>query len=156
MALKISKEIISQKLAGQELLVRDMLQDSATADTIARFGIVLPSAETIDRVRLIEAQAAKAYWQAWANVPIHWPRKDEGRVPEGWKRFSSRISPLTHSPRLAASPANACLNVLYSVLEAEATLAASAMGLLPEIGLLHADTPNRNSLSCDLMESLQT
>jgi hypothetical protein len=26
------------------------------------------------------------------------------------------------------------------------------MGLLPEIGLLHTDTPNRNSLSCDLME----
>ena len=59
-ALKISKELISQKLAGQELLVRDMLHDSATADAIARFRIVLPSAESIDRVRLIEAQAAKA------------------------------------------------------------------------------------------------
>jgi len=151
-ALKISKELISQKLAGQELLVRDMLYDSATAGTIARFSVVLPSAESIDRVRLIEAQAAKAYWQAWANVLIHWPRKDECRVPEHWKVFGSRISPLTHSPRLAASPANACLNFLYSVLESESTLAASAMGLLPEIGLLHSDAPNRNSLSCDLME----
>ena len=36
-ALKISREIISQKLAGQELLVRDMLHDSATADAIVRF-----------------------------------------------------------------------------------------------------------------------
>jgi hypothetical protein len=36
-ALKISKELISQKLAGQESLVRDMLHDSATADGIARF-----------------------------------------------------------------------------------------------------------------------
>jgi CRISPR-associated endonuclease Cas1 len=152
MALKISKELISQKLVGQELLVRDMLHDFSTADAIVRLRVVLPSAEDIDRVRLIEAQAAKAYWQAWADVPIHWPRKDERSVPEHWKRFGSRISPLTHSPRLAASPANACLNFLYSVLESESTLAASAMGLLPEIGLLHSDTPNRTSLSCDLME----
>jgi len=151
-ALKISKELISQKLAGQALLVRDMLHDSATADAIARLDVVLPSADTIERVRLIEAQAAKTFWQAWADVPIHWSRKDERRVPEHWKHFRSRISPITHSPRLAASPANALLNLLYSLLEAESTLAASAMGLLPEIGLLHSDAPNRNSLSCDLME----
>src|SRR5271169_5735559 len=47
-ALKISKELISQKLAGQELLVRDMLHDSTRADAIARFRIVVPSAENID------------------------------------------------------------------------------------------------------------
>jgi len=151
-ALKISKELISQKLAGQELLVNDVLHDHARADAIARFRVVLPSTETIDRVRLIESQAAKAYWQAWNNVAIQWPHKDEHRIPEHWKRFGSRISPLTHSPRLAANPPNALLNLLYSILESESTLAASAMGLLPEIGLLHSDAPNRNSLSCDLME----
>ena len=46
-ALKISKELISQKLAGQELLVRDMLHDPATADAIARFRAELPSAESV-------------------------------------------------------------------------------------------------------------
>ncbi len=151
-ALKISKEIISQKLAGQELLVRDMLHDSTTADAIARFRNVVPSAENIDRVRLIEAQAAKAYWQAWANLPIQWPRKDERRVPEHWKRFGSRISPLTHSPRLASSPGNALLNLLYALLESESRLSAAAMGLDSGIGCLHVDTPNRDSLACDLME----
>jgi len=151
-ALKISKELISQKLAGQELLVRDMLHDSATADAIARFRDELPSAESIDRVRLIEAQAAKAYWQAWADVPICWPRKDERRVPEHWKSFGSRISPLTHSPRLASSPPNALLNFLYALLESESRLSAAAMGLDPGIGCLHVDTPNRDSLACDLME----
>jgi len=43
-ALKISKELISQKLAGQELLVRNMLHDPSTADAIARFRGTLPSA----------------------------------------------------------------------------------------------------------------
>jgi CRISPR-associated endonuclease Cas1 len=152
MALKISRQIISQKLAGQELLVSEMLRDSTAADAIARFRLVLPSAENIDRVRLIEAQAAKAYWQAWTNLPIHWPRKDERRVPEQWKRFGSRISPLTHSPRLASSPPNAILNLLYALLESESRLSAAAMGLDPGIGCLHMDTPNRDSLACDLME----
>jgi CRISPR-associated endonuclease Cas1 len=151
-ALKISKDLISQKLAGQGLLVRDMLYDSATADAIARFRAELPRTKSIESVRLIEAQAAKLYWQAWSDVPIRWPRKDERRVPEHWQRFGSRISPLTHSPRLAASPPNALLNFLYAILEAEARLSAVAMGLDPGIGFLHVDTPSRDSLACDLME----
>jgi CRISPR-associated endonuclease Cas1 len=151
-ALKISKELISQKLAGQELLVRDMLGDSATADAIARFRVALPGTESIERVTLIEAQAAKLYWHSWADLPILWPSKDEMRIPEHWKRFGSRISPLTHSPRLAASPPNALLNLLYGILESEARLSAVAMGMDPAIGFLHMDTPNRDSLACDLME----
>lgn len=154
-ALKVSKELISQKLAGQEMLVRDMLHDPATADAIARFRGELVSAESIEVTRLIEAQAARSYWQSWSNLPIRWPRKDERRIPEHWKLFGSRISPLTHSPRLAASPANALLNLLYAILESESRLAAAAMGLDPGIGLLHVDTPNRDSLACDIMEPMR-
>ena len=151
-ALKISKELISQKLAGQELLARDMLGDPATADAIARFRSTLPNAESVERVTLIEAQAAKLYWHSWADLPILWPRKDEKLVPDHWKEFGSRISPITHSPRLAASPGNALLNFSYSLLEAEARLAATAMGLDVGQGFLHVDAPNRDSLACDLME----
>ena len=151
-ALKISRELISRKLAGQEILVRDMLHDSATADAIARFRAALPSTESIEVVRLIESQAARCYWQSWSNLPIRWPRKDERRVPEHWKRFGSRISPLTHSPRLASSPPNSLLNFLYALVESESRLSATAMGLDPGIGLLHVDTPNRDSLACDIME----
>jgi CRISPR-associated endonuclease Cas1 len=154
-ALKISKELISQKLDGQATLVRDMLSDSATAEAIDRFRSELPSAQSIESVRLIEAQAAKLYWQVWSAVPVRWPRRDERRVPEHWRRFGSRLSPLTHSPRLACNPPNAILNYLYAILEAEATIASCAMGLLPEIGLLHADASNRNSLSCDMMEVIR-
>src|SRR5439155_22309295 len=71
---------------------------------------------------------------------------------EHWKRFGSRISPLTHSPRLAANPPNAILNLLYALLESESRIAAVAMGLLPDCGMVHVDTPNRDSLACDLME----
>ena len=61
-ALKISKELIIQKLAGQATLVRDMLHDSITSKAIDLFRADLPSADNIDRVRLIEAQAGWNFW----------------------------------------------------------------------------------------------
>jgi hypothetical protein len=151
-ALQISKELIRQKLDGQAALVREMLNDLQAAETIAKFGSELPSAENINAVRLIESQAAKTYWGSWADVPVRWPSKDERRIPEHWKRFGSRISPLTHSPRMATCPPNALLNFLYGLLESESRLSAAAMGLDPGIGLLHVEMPNRDSLACDIME----
>ena len=47
------------------------------------------------------------------------------------------------------------LNYLYALLESETRLAAAAMGLDPGIGLLHVDTDARDSLACDLMESVR-
>src|SRR3989442_1216573 len=51
-ALKISKELISQKLDGQATLVRDMLRDSSTSAAIDLFTAELCSAESIESVRL--------------------------------------------------------------------------------------------------------
>jgi hypothetical protein len=44
------------------------------------------------------------------------------------------------------------LNYLYAVLESESRLAAAALGLDPGNGVLHVDTPARDSLACDLTE----
>src|SRR6266851_5322171 len=41
------------------------------------------------------------------------------------------------------------------LLESEARLAAAALGLDPGMGVLHADTPARDSLACDLMEPVR-
>jgi CRISPR-associated endonuclease Cas1 len=154
-ALKSSRELISQKLEGQAAIVRDMLGNSVAEDAILRFKAELAETNNIDAVRSVEAQAAKMYWSQWADVPIRWPHKDEGRVPAHWKRFVSRISPLTHSPRLATNPANACMNLINTLCEAECRIALIATGLDPEIGLLHCDAPNRSSLANDLQEILR-
>ena len=45
---------------------------------------------------------------------------------------------------------------LYALLESEARLAAAALGLDPALGVLHSDTPSRDSLASDLMESSRT
>jgi CRISPR/Cas system-associated endonuclease Cas1 len=47
------------------------------------------------------------------------------------------------------------LNYLYALLESETRLAAAAIGLDPEIGLLDVDTDTRDNLACDLMEPVR-
>jgi hypothetical protein len=69
-AVRISRELISQKLQGQERLVRKTLRDSATADRIASVRSQLDDATTVQSVRQIEALAAQAYWSAWYEVPV--------------------------------------------------------------------------------------
>jgi hypothetical protein len=83
------------------------------------------------------------------------PKADLARVPNHWRTFGSRISPLTGSPRLSVNPPNAILNYLYALVEAEARIAAVAMGLDPGLGLYHADMKARDSLACDLMEPIR-
>jgi hypothetical protein len=76
-------------------------------------------------------------------------------IPQHWRTFGTRESPITGSPRLAVNPANAMLNYMYALLESEARLAAAALGLDPGIGFLHVDTDARDSLACDLMEPVR-
>lgn len=154
-ALRIVRELISRKLAGQEQLVRGKLHNLLAADTIARAHSGVQTSETIPSIRQLESQAAYAYWSAWHDIPIDFPKNDLRRVPEHWHSFGSRHSPLTGSPRLAVNPPNAILNYLYALLESEARLAIAALGLDPGIGVMHVDSPSRDSLACDLMEAIR-
>ena len=153
--LIVVRELIIQKLSGQEQVARERLQHAPVADAIARFRCRLADAETYESIRNLEAQAGAAYWSAWRDLPISYPRSDMARVPEHWQVFGSRKSVLSGSQRLATNPVNAILNYFYAVLESEARLAAAAMGLDPGLGMLHVDTPNRDSLACDLMEPVR-
>ena len=154
-AVRIARELINQKLEGQEKLTHLKLGNSAAAQKIASARTSLTRATTIDGIRYIEAQAGHAYWSAWHYVPINFPRIDVPRVPDRWKTFGTRLSPLSGSPRLAVNPPNAILNYLYAVLESEACLAITALGLDPGLGVLHVDSRTRDSLACDLMEPVR-
>jgi CRISPR/Cas system-associated endonuclease Cas1 len=60
-ALRISRELIGQKLAAQEQLVRNRLRDLASAQTISEALIALSKGGTIEEIRLFESQAGAAY-----------------------------------------------------------------------------------------------
>jgi CRISPR-associated endonuclease Cas1 len=154
-AIQIARELITQKLVAQEQVCRDRLHDSDSAQAITEARIKLPNAKTITDLRLAEAQGGAAYWTAWHQLPINFPRIDLLRVPDHWRYFGARKSPISGSPRLAVNPPNAILNYLYALLESESRLALAALGLDPGIGVLHADLRARDSLACDVMEPVR-
>jgi CRISPR-associated endonuclease Cas1 len=154
-ALEISRELIFQKLEGQERVARHKLDDAKAADAIAALREDLSSADSINQLRLRESQAGAAYWSAFHELPVLFPKSELRRTPEHWRTFGTRKSPLSGSPRLAVNPANAMLNYLYALLEIEARLAAAALGLDPGMGMMHTDLPARDSLACDLMEPVR-
>jgi CRISPR-associated endonuclease Cas1 len=154
-SLCIARELIDKKLAGQESVASYKLLAGDAAETIHRNRADLAEVDTIEQIRLVESRAAGCYWSAWRNLQINFPRKEHSRIPDHWRAFGARISPLTGSPRLAVGPVNAVLNYLYGLLEAESRLAAVALGLDPGLGVLHADMPTRDSLACDLMEPVR-
>lgn len=98
----------------------------------------------------MEGTAAAAYWPLWVGLPLHFARRHQ--VPEHWQTFGGRHSPLSRKPLKAATPGNAILNYLYAVAVGEMTIALTAAGLDPGIGILHADRERRASLAYDAIE----
>jgi CRISPR-associated endonuclease Cas1 len=154
-AARIARELISNKLSGQEKLVRERLHNTSTANLIAALRSRLADAGDLSTIRGIESRAAAEYWRAWRELPILFPRKDVNRVPKHWLTFGTRHSPLTGGPRLSVNPANSILNYTNAIAESECRLAACACGLDPGLGVLHTDTANRDSLALDLIETIR-
>ena len=115
-ALPIARELIAAKLDGRELVVREKLKRESPANVIATLRKNLAFAETIDAIRGIESVAASEYWRAWYDIPIFFTRND-ARVPDHWRRFGTRHSPLSGGPRRAVNPSNALLNYVTAVSE---------------------------------------
>src|SRR5262249_52000493 len=103
--LQIVRELVSKKLAAQEGVARTKLQAPEVAEKIASVKATVHSVVERPEFLLLESQAASAYWSAWRKLPVQFPKVDLPRVPEHWRTFGPRISPLTGSPRLAVNPA---------------------------------------------------
>ena len=131
--LEIARDLIAAKLDGQIHTLRYLGADDAP---VRRLLPALAAAGAPEEIRLIEAQAASWYWQAWRAVPVRFVGK---AVPEHWRSFGPRVSHVTHTPRRASTPANALLNYAYAVLAGEARLEALALGFEPAWGFLHGD-----------------
>ncbi len=148
--VEIIRYLLSLKLNGQ----RELADRLGCHDTdIDRAIETIERGTDLDTLRIAEAQAAVGYWRAWSNVEIRFVRVDQSKVPEHWLTFGQRRSPQSASGRRAINPVNAMLNYLYALLEAEARIAAIAVGLDPGLGILHLDKKARDSFALDVMES---
>jgi hypothetical protein len=144
---------IASKLDGQRRILARLRADLCGFDALRG---ALDSADSIEKVRVIEANAASMYFAAWRNVQIRFRERDLARIPARWLRCDSRASVLTGAPRAATSPINALRNYLFACLESEARLALLAHGCDPTMGVLHADQRNRDSLALDAMEPVRS
>lgn len=148
--MELSRFLLGRKIDGQLAVARTL----DASDAIEELALRVAGTQTVEELLLIEARAAAEYWALWTQLPVHFVNRDKPNVPELWLRFGTRSSPVSgRGPRLAANPANAILNYLYALLEAETVIACHTVGLDPQLGFFHADTPARDSLASDLMEA---
>lgn len=153
--LEIARYVLCAKLDGQEgNLTRHEFTASAAREIAAAVDAAR-NAASLPELLTAESNGAATYWCAWRDIGLQFARKDEKRIPEHWESFGQRHSPITSSPRLSANPANAMLNYLYALLEAETRFACLACGLDPGMGIFHLDQKARDSLALDLMEAVR-
>jgi CRISPR-associated endonuclease Cas1 len=153
--LEITRALLTQKLSGQQHLLNRLDVDPYPERVLERALGAVEVAESIEDAVVAETEAAAAYWSAWANVDVRFQPADRRSIPEHWRTFGQRSSPLGGGPRMAVNPAGAILNYLYALLEAEARLACQIVGLDPALAIVHADVRGRDSLPLDLMEAVR-
>jgi CRISPR-associated endonuclease Cas1 len=153
--LEIARSILAAKVEGQRGVLDELPGASESREPVQWALDAIKTAAALDALLAAEAQAAAAYWNAWAPLEIGFAPRDARKLPEHWHTFGQRASLLTGGPRTATDPANAILNYLYALLEAETILACHAVGLDPGLGIFHTDRRDRASLALDLMEAVR-
>ena len=151
--LEAARFLLTEKLRGQAAVLRVHSEGHRALPSIGESLAAITTSQTIAELLDAEAIAARAYWRAWAGIPMQFAHDDRDQVPEHWRTFGQRKSPISNQRRHAANPANALLNYLYTLLEAETVLALYAGALDPGLGIWHADEPGRDSLALDVMEA---
>ncbi|MCX8193727.1 MAG: CRISPR-associated endonuclease Cas1 [Nitrososphaeria archaeon] len=153
LGIKIAKNIILNKILNQVRVLKRLVRTKYST----RQDIVLKVDEKIQEITSVyrkiseeevyskswliskEAESAKHYWEAIANIL---PREIEfnGRR----KKYENPEDPL-----------NISLNYLYTLLMYQVWYAVELSGLDPFIGYLHEDSSRRPSLVMDLMEEFR-
>lgn len=153
LAVPFARGIVAAKALNQRTVVRRALRDHGATleegprasldEAVLRLGDAARRAGLaceLATLRGIEGEAASAYFAAFDALV---------RVDDPAFRFAGR------SRRPALDRVNALLNFLYALLGADCRSALEAVGLDPQVGLLHADRPGRASLALDLIEEFR-
>ena len=150
-ALEIARACIAGKLKNsRQSLLRgareaksegDKARLTRGADDLAASLRALPGAEDLDKVRGIEGDAARRYFEC-LNLLV---RSD--------LRGAFSMDGRTRRP--PRDRMNALLSFVYAMWMNDCRSAIEAAGLDPQIGFLHGVRPGRAALALDLMEELR-
>jgi CRISPR-associated endonuclease Cas1 len=154
--LRLAVELIRRKIEASKETTKQHAPAAVLDGSLEKLDACLSALNGTETnvigVRLIEAQAALAYFGTWMGMPMKWKKLSRKPIPPGWAVVGQRESLLSGTNRNATHPVNAMLNYGYRVLESQVQIAAHRGGLDPTIGYLHACRPRRTALIYDLME----
>jgi CRISPR/Cas system-associated endonuclease Cas1 len=143
--LPIAKVLIQAKIEAHAAL--GAIRPDAASTAIAS----LSRAATIASILIIEAQAARL---AWVEHTIAMQWREAGSVPKGWKLpYGLRRRMTGKTPKAATDPINSMLNLALATTIGRITVALTARGLSPAIGIIHKSP--RWPLSYDAIEPLR-
>lgn len=144
--LKLAKQIVQAKINNQVLVLRKMLRGQkrevceAVRDRIAQMQEMSKRAGDAKKTESLlgyEGTSSKLYFEAWALF-----------LPDS-VNFTGR------NRRPPKDLVNSALGYLYAVLQSECEGALRLAGLEPVLGILHADSQKRPSLTLDFMEEFR-
>jgi CRISPR-associated protein Cas1 len=142
---KITAKIENSILTLEKSIRRSLAWEKATESaysTLTQLDENQP--KTISQLRVLEANAAAAYFRAWKGIPIKWQGISKRPIPESWKEIGQRTS-LFHRAgnRNTSHPVNSILNYAYTVLQSEIQINTISEGYDPTLGIMHE--PNAGS-----------
>jgi CRISPR-associated protein Cas1 len=163
-AVNLARYLLAKKMDSQILAMeRDfphlgvvLVAGKSTAITqIQACKASLMETTTLVDFLALEGRAAQIYWDLLVETPLPWRPWVLKRIPAHWAAISPRTSGRRERVRDATDPFNAVLNYCYTLLEVETRIACEAVGLDPDLGLLHTDDRLRESFIYDLLEPLR-
>ncbi len=141
-SLRVARCMVSAKIDNQRLVLKRYARTRARLGLqvdglLKRLATQVALATSMDVLRGIEGLAARDYFAAIGNL-----------LPEEWG-FHGR------GKRPARDAVNAMLSFGYSVLYANTRALLEAVGMNPDIGILHASRAGHAALASDLMEEFR-
>jgi len=164
-AVNLARYLLAKKMDAQVAAIeRDFprlsignsaARSTATAQVHACKESLAGTTTLVDFLAL-EGRAAQVYWELLVETPLPWRPWALKRIPAHWAAISPRTNGRRERVRDATDPFNAILNYCYTLLEVETRIACEAVGLDPDLGLLHTDDRLRESFIYDLLEPMRS
>jgi CRISP-associated protein Cas1 len=157
--MEFCNALIARKIEGciqtlETSLRRSFAWDRAVKrarDDLARLANNPP--QTVDELRLLEAQSAVAYFRAWHATSLLWRASARHPIPDEWRTVGPRYTRVYASgSRNASHPVNAVLNYAYAVLQSQVQIKLVAEGYDPMLGIMHYDRDGAPAFVFDMME----
>ncbi|MZP30793.1 type I-C CRISPR-associated endonuclease Cas1 [Heliobacterium undosum] len=149
-SLAIAGHMVTGKIANARTVLQRGLRDhegrirgevvQKAVNSLAGILREIPGAGSLNRLRGMEGDAAKIYFEAIDELILE-------QKETFYMRGRSRRPPLDCF--------NALLSFLYTLLAHDVEAALETVGLDPSVGFLHRDRPGRASLALDVMEELR-